>query len=60
MVFNVKKFRHYLLMNLVMFFMDHMALRYIVNKPDLSGQLVRWVLLLIKFDYIVKYKLGNL
>ncbi len=60
MVFSVKKFRHYLLMNPIMFFVDHMALRYIVNKPDLSGQLARWVLLLTKFDYIVKYKLGNL
>lgn len=60
MVFSVKKFRHYLLMNPVMFFVDHMALKYIVNKPDLSGQLARWVLLFIKFDYIVKYKLGNL
>ncbi len=47
MVFSVKKFRHYLIMNHVVFFMDHMALRYIVNKPNLSGRLVRWVLLLI-------------
>jgi len=47
-------------MNLVVFFVDHMALRYIVNKPDLSGRLARWVLLLIEFDYKVKYKLENL
>ncbi len=60
MVFSVKKFRHYLLMNPVVFFVDHMALRYIVNKPDLSGWLARWVLLLIEFDYIVKYKPGSL
>jgi hypothetical protein len=60
MVFSVKKFRHYLLMNLIVFFVDHMALRYIINKPDLSGRLVHWVLLLTKFDYIIKYKLGSL
>jgi hypothetical protein len=60
MVFNVKKFKHYLLMNPVVFFVDHMALRYIVNKPNLSGRLTCWVLLLIEFDYIVKYKPGNL
>jgi hypothetical protein len=60
MVFSVKKFRHYLLMNPVVFFVDHMALRYIVNKPDLSGRLARWVLLLTEFDYTVKYKPGSL
>jgi hypothetical protein len=41
MVCSVKKFRHYLLMNLVLFFVDQMALRYIINKPDLSDRLVR-------------------
>jgi hypothetical protein len=56
MVFSVKKFKHYLLMNLVVFFVDHMALRYIVNKPNLSGRFARWVLLLTEFDYVFKYK----
>jgi hypothetical protein len=53
MVFSVKKYRHYLLMNLVVFFGDHMALRYLVNKPELSGRLARWVLLFSEFDYTV-------
>jgi len=56
MVFNVKKFRHYLLLNHVVFFVDHMALRYLVNKPNLSGRLARLILLLEEFDYIVEYK----
>ena len=56
MVFSVKKYQHYLLMNKVIFFVDHMALRYLVNKPNLSGRLARWILLLTKFDYIVQYK----
>jgi hypothetical protein len=56
MVFSVKKYRHYLLMNPVVFFVDHMALRYLVNKPELSGRLARWVLLLSEFDYTVQYK----
>jgi hypothetical protein len=42
-----------LLMNPVVFFVDHMALRYLVNKPELSGRLARWVLLLSEFDYTV-------
>ena len=47
-------------MNKVIFFVDQMALRYLVNKPDLSGRLARWILLLIQFDYIVQYKPGKM
>ena len=46
-------------MNKVIFFVDHMALRYLVNKPDLSGRLARWILLLTEFDYTVQYKPGK-
>ncbi len=60
MVFNVKKFRHYLLLNLMVFFVDHMALRYLVNKLDLSGRLVRWIFLLKEFDYTMEYKPGHM
>ena len=31
MVFSVKKFRHYLICNPVVFFVDHMAIKYLVN-----------------------------
>ena len=47
-------------MNKVIFFVDHMALRYLVNKPNLSGRLARWILLLTEFDYTVQYKLGKM
>ena len=47
-------------MNKVIFFVDHMALRYLVNKPDLSGRLACWILLLTEFDYTVQYKLGKM
>jgi hypothetical protein len=60
MVFSVKKFRHYLMCNLVVFFVDHMAIKYLVNKAELSGRLARWVLLLEKFDYLVEYKPGRM
>ena len=58
MVFSVKKFRHYFLCNPVVFFVDHMAIKYLVNKAELSGRLARWVLLLEEFDYTVEYKPG--
>ena len=47
-------------MNKVIFFVDHMALRYLVNKPDLSGRLARWILLLTEFDYTIQYKPGKM
>lgn len=59
MVFSVKKFRHYLLSNKVVFYVDHLAIKYIVNNPELSGRLARWVLLLQEFDYTVEYKPGS-
>jgi len=33
MVFSLHKFRHYLLGNKFVFYVDHMALVYLVNKP---------------------------
>jgi hypothetical protein len=59
MIFSVKKYRHYLLMNPMVFYVDHMAIKFLVNKPNLSGRLARWVLLLSKFDYTVEYKPGK-
>ena len=60
MVFSVKKFCHYLMCNLVVFFVDHMAIKFLVNKTKLSGSLAGWVLLLEKFDYTVEYKRGRM
>ena len=60
MVFSIKKYRHYLLLSKVVFYVDHISLRYIVNKPDLSGRIARWVLLLQEFDYEVVYKPGSM
>ena len=51
MVFSFKKFRHYLIYNPIVFFIDHMAIKYLVNKAELSGRLARWVLLVDEFDY---------
>ncbi len=36
MVFALHKFRHYLLGNKFVFYVDHMALVYLVNKPQVS------------------------
>ena len=53
MIFVVQKFRHYLLGYPFTFYVDHDALKYLINKPDLSGRLARWVLLLQEFNFTV-------
>ena len=60
MVFSAKKFRHYLVCNPVIFFVNHMAIKYLVNKVELSGRLIRWVSLLEEFDHTVEYKPGRM
>jgi hypothetical protein len=36
-----------------------MALVYLVNKPQVSGRIVRW-LLFFKYDFIIMYKLSRI
>ena len=58
-VYACKKFRHYLLGYQIIFHMDHDSLKYLVNKPDLSGRIARWILLLQEFNYEVVVKSGK-
>ena len=56
MVCAVKKFRHYLLANKFVFFVDHHALLYLVNKPCSTVRIVRWFVILLEFDFTVTGK----
>jgi hypothetical protein len=55
-IYDVKKFRHYLLGNSFIFFMDHQALLYLVNKPIITGQIARLLLTLQEFDFKIIFK----
>ena len=59
MVYVVKKFQHYLLANKFIFFVDHQALLYLVDKPCSIGQIVRWSLILLEFDFTIVVKKGT-
>lgn len=59
-IYACRKYRHYLLGYTTVFHTDHDALKYLVNKPDLSGRLARWILLLQEFTYTVVVKSGKL
>jgi hypothetical protein len=60
MVYALQKFRHYLLGKHFKMFIDHSALKYLVNKPMLRGRIYRWLLLFQEFDFEVIVKPGKL
>ena len=53
MVFALQKYRHYLLASPFVFFTDHQALKYLVNKPLHHGRIYKWLLLFQEFEFEV-------
>jgi hypothetical protein len=56
MVYAINNFRHYLLDNKFVFYVDHLVLLYLINKLQVSGRLTRWLLLFLEFNFTVVYK----
>ncbi len=61
MVFILHKFKHYLLGNKFVFYVDHMTLAYCVDhmawhKPHVSGRIIKWLLLFLEYDFTVMHK----
>ena len=59
MVFSLQKFRHYLLENPFTFYIDHQALKYLVNKPLHHGRICKWFLLFQEFKFEVIIRPGK-
>jgi len=57
-VFVLEKFRQYLLGSRTTIFIDHSALRYLMQKKDVKTRLIRWIFLLQEFDLEIKDKNG--
>jgi hypothetical protein len=55
-VFACEKFRSYLVGLPVLIFSDHTKLKYLLSKKDSKVRLVRWILLLQRFDITIKNK----
>jgi len=58
-VFACEKFRSYLVGLPVLVFSDHTKLKYLLSKKDSKARLVRWILLLQRFDITIKNKKGT-
>ena len=58
-VYACKKFQHSLLGYRIIFHTDHDSVKYLVHKPDLSGRIARWILLLQEFNYEVVVNSGK-
>ena len=57
-VFACEKFRPYILGSHVIIHTDHAAIKYLMAKKEANPRLIRWVLLLQKFDLEIKDKKG--
>nr|XP_027120388.1 uncharacterized protein LOC113737344 [Coffea arabica] len=58
-IFALEKFKSYLLGTKVIVFFDHAALRYLMTKKDAKSRLIRWILLIQKFDLEIRDKRGS-
>jgi hypothetical protein len=59
MIYALQKFRNYFLGSHFKFFIDHYALKYLVNKPVLEGRICRWLLMFQEFSFEVIVKPGR-
>src|SRR3954468_17557057 len=58
-VFACDKFRQYIVDSKVIIHIDHAAIKYLMQKKDAKPRLIRWVLLLQKFDLQIVDRKGE-
>ncbi len=58
-VFALKKFAQYLMLNRFKLYTDHQALKYVFNFKDPHGRIERWFTLLPEYDFETCYRGGR-
>jgi hypothetical protein len=56
MLFAIHKFKHYLLNNMFVFYVDHLELVNLVKKQLVLRCLVQWILFFLEYGFIMVYK----
>jgi hypothetical protein len=59
MFYALQKFKHVLLGNKFVFYVDHMALVYLVNKLEVYKRIAIWLLLFFEYEITIVHKLGR-
>ena len=57
-VYDLDKFRDYLVGLDIIIFTDHLALKYLITKQNAKARLIKWVLLLQEFNLQIRDKKG--
>ena len=56
---SLNKFRNYIIGYQTFVHIDHVAIKYLLNKHDVKAQIIRWLLLLQQFDLTIIDKPGK-
>ena len=59
MLYSMQKYHDYLLGSHFKFYINHFALKCIVNIPVLGGRIFRWIFLFKAYDFDIIVKLGK-
>lgn len=60
MMYALNKNKHYLLGNKFIFYIDHMALIYLINKPSGSARITSYLVLFKEYDFSIICKPQNM
>jgi hypothetical protein len=58
MVYALHKFKHFLMGNWFVCYVDHLALLYLIKNTCVFGKIARWILNFFEYDFSIFYKHG--